>query len=92
MKQEPFFLLVGIGALCIIFSILVIVFGANSNSLQSQLNAEQAQITNGQIIQKTAENILMELGKASLQDDKIKQLLLDNGYHVNVQPNPNPAQ
>ncbi len=92
MKRSQFTLLLAIGIACICLSLVTIVFARQNRQLQEAVQAQQAIINKGALSQQIGTNLLREMAAVAQTDDKMRQLLKDNGYNLNSAPaaSPNP--
>jgi uncharacterized membrane protein YvbJ len=91
MKAPQFYITLAVGTLCLILSITSIVLGKNNNNLQRQVQAQQEEINRGNQSLQIRQNLLKDMAELSLKNEKIKQILSNNGYTVNVAPTPSPT-
>jgi len=92
MKAPQFYTTLALGTLCLILSITSIVLGKNNNNLQRQVQIQQEEINRGNQSLQIRQNLLKDLAEISLKNEKVKLILSNNGYTVNVAPTPTPAQ
>jgi Na+-translocating ferredoxin:NAD+ oxidoreductase RnfG subunit len=83
MKRWQFTLLLAIGIACICLSLVTIVFARQNRQLQEAVQAQQAMINKGALSQQIGANLLREMAAAAQTDEKMRQLLKDNGYNLN---------
>lgn len=86
MKRWQFFLLLIVGLACLCLSLVTIVFARQNQKLQAEVQAQQAIINKGALSQQIGTNLLREMGTAAQTDDKMKDLLKENGYNFSVNP------
>ena len=91
MKSLHFYTTLALGAVCLVLSITTIVLGISSNSLQQRQQQQQAEINRGNASVQVGQNILRDMAELSLKNEKIKQVLSQNGYTVNVAPKATPT-
>ena len=91
MKSLQYYITLALGVICLALSITTIVLGRSNNSLQLQQQQQQAEINRGQASMQVGQNILRDLAELSLKNEKIKQVLANNGYTVNIAPTPTPT-
>jgi len=91
MKPPQFIVTVILSLLSLILVVNLIFMGQRNQTLQSQLQQQQVQITNGAQSQQIANNLLQEIARASLKDDKLKDVLAKSGVVVNASPSPSSA-
>ncbi len=66
---------------------LLIWSNQTNRGLEEKLNVQLMTIEEGRLSQQVGMAILQDLAVASVQNDKIKKLLADNGFSVTQQPN-----
>ncbi len=82
MKRWQFTLLMTIGVTCLILSLVTIVFARQNRKLQGEVQAQQAIINKGALSQQIGANLLREMATTAQNDEKIRQLLQQNGYSL----------
>jgi len=92
MKRWQFTLLLVIGIACICLSLVTIVFARQNRKLQEAVQAQQAIINKGSLSQQIGTNLLREMAAVAQTDEKMRQLLKDNGFNLSAAPaaSPNP--
>ena len=91
MSRFQFVLASILGAICIILAVAVIVAGRSNQSLQAQLQAQQIEITKGTQSQQIGSNLVRDIAVAAAKNQKLKDLLIRNGFTLNETPSPSPA-
>jgi Na+-translocating ferredoxin:NAD+ oxidoreductase RnfG subunit len=91
MKPGQFVILLTIGVACVCLSLVSIVFAQHNRKLQAEVQAQQLAINKGALSQQIGANLLRETGVAAQHDEKLRQLLADNGYKLSTQPSPSPT-
>ena len=91
MKRWQFTLLLVIGIVCLCLSLVTIVFARQNRKLQEAVQAQQAIINKGSLSQQIGANLLREMAGAAQNDEKMRQLLKDNGYNLNPAPTASPS-
>lgn len=91
MKRWQFTLLLIVGLACFCLSLVTIAFARQNQKLQAQVQAQQATINKGAVSQQIGANLMREMAAVAQTDDKMKQLLTDNGYNLNSSALPTPA-
>jgi hypothetical protein len=94
-----FYLSVSASALCLVLSIVLFWVGNTNQSLQNELQTQQADLQAQQeeinkgvaIQQKLGPGLLNDMAVVSVNDDKMKQLLGKYGYSVQTPPPGSPA-
>ena|SRR5438067_2202829 len=86
MKPTQFYIVVALGAVCLILSIAVIALGQSNQRLQMEAQQQQEEINKGQISQQIGTNIVRDIAQLSLKNDKLKEVLTKNGFNVTVNP------
>ncbi|HEY1770679.1 MAG TPA: hypothetical protein VGG02_10550 [Chthoniobacterales bacterium] len=89
MKSWQFTCLMVIGVACVCLTLVSIVFAHQNQILQAQVQAQQATINKGALSQQIGGNLVREMAAAAQTDDKLKQLLQQNGYNF-ASPTPAP--
>lgn len=82
MTRWQFSVLLTLGALCLCLSLVTIVFARQNRQLQETVQAQQAIINKGALSQQIGANLLREMTAVAQNDDKMRQLLQDNGYNL----------
>ena len=92
MKRWQFTLLLAIGIVCLCLGLVMIVFARQNRGLQEGLQAQQAIINKGALSQQIGANLLREMAAVAQNDERMRNLLKDNGYNLAPQPtaSPNP--
>lgn len=91
MKPSQFIITVVVGAICLLLSIVTIALGHANQNLQVQLQGQQQEVQRGNMSQQIGTNLVTDLANLSVSNPKIKKLLADNGFTVNVaSPTPTP--
>jgi hypothetical protein len=88
MKRWQFSVLLTLGFACLCLALVTIVFARENRKLQEAVQAQQALINKGALSQQIGVNLLREMAAAAQSDDKMRQLLRDNGYNLS---SPTPA-
>ncbi|MDD5351171.1 MAG: hypothetical protein PHQ12_13250 [Chthoniobacteraceae bacterium] len=91
MKAPQFYIALALGTLCLILSITTIVLGKNNNNLQRLVQAQQEEINRGNMSLQIRQNLLNDMAQMSLKNEKIKQILSNNGWTVSANPPGAPA-
>ncbi len=86
MKRWQFSLLLLVGIACLVLTVVSIFFAQENQKLQAEVQAQQVLINKGALSQQIGANLLREMAATAQTDEKMKQLLHDNGY--NLAPNP----
>lgn len=89
MKRWQFITLLTIGVVCVCLSLISIAFARQNRKLQATVQLQQATINKGTLSQQIATNLVREMAVVAQNDEKIRQLLTDNGYKL--APGPSPA-
>jgi signal transduction histidine kinase len=82
MRRWQFTLLMVVAVACVCLTLVSIVFARQNQKLQAAVQAQQALINKGALSQQIGANLLREMGAVAQSDDKMKQLLQDNGYNI----------
>ncbi len=92
MKRWQFTLLLLIGAACLCLSLVTVVFARQNRKLQEAVQEQQAIINKGALSQQIGANLVREIAAAAQTDDKLRQLLQENGLNLSAAPTaaPNP--
>lgn len=102
MKSLQFYIVLALGALCLILSITVVVVGQmnqhtqldfqkRQNEIQIEVQKRQAEVQKGAMSDRIGGAILQDMAAASLKNSKIKDVLAKNGYNVQLAPSPSPS-
>lgn len=90
MKRWQFLLLTVVAVVCLCLTIVSIVFARQNQKLQNEVQAQQTTINKGALSQQVGANLLRQMAAAAQSDDKMKQLLRDNGYNLSTSASPAP--
>ncbi len=82
MKRAEFNLLMAIGVICLCLSLVTIVFARQNRKLQEAVQAQQAVINKGALSQQIGSNLVREMAVAAQTDEKMRQLLQENGFNL----------
>jgi signal transduction histidine kinase len=91
MKRWQFSILLIIGIACFCLTLVTIVFARQNQKLQAQVQAQQIVINKGTLSKQIGVNLLREMAATAQTDEKMKQLLRDNGYNLSPQPAGSPT-
>ena len=93
MKRWQFGLLMVLAVGCVCLALVSIVFARQNQKLQGEVQMQQVIINKGALSQQIGANLLREIAAAASTDEKMKNLLQQNGYNVSVSaasPTPKP--
>jgi hypothetical protein len=82
MKPIQFYIATSVGAACVILSIALITMGQSNQRLAMQAQAQQTEINRGSMSQQVGTNILRDMAGVAGTNQKIKDVLVKNGYTV----------
>lgn len=88
MNRAQFSLLLVISIACLCLSLVTIVFASQNRKLQESVQAQQTIINKGALSQQIGAKLLREMAAVAQTDDKMRQLLQENGYNLAVEPGP----
>jgi signal transduction histidine kinase len=91
MKRWEFSALFVIGIVCFCLTLICIVFARQNQKLQAEVQAQQVVINKGTLSKQIGINLLREMGNVAQTDEKMKQLLQENGYSLSANPAASPA-
>ena len=92
MKAPQFFTVLGLSALALVLTIVLIVYGQGNQKLQAQLQAQQEDINRGSMSQQVGQNLLKDIAIGSQKSTVLKDVLTRNGYTVTASsPSPSPS-
>ncbi|HEX4667446.1 MAG TPA: hypothetical protein VH207_12680 [Chthoniobacterales bacterium] len=91
MKRAEFTLLMAIAVICLALSLVTIVFARENRKLQEAVQAQQAVINKGALSQQIGANLVREMAAAAQSDDKMRQLLQENGFNVTPKAETSPS-
>lgn len=86
MKGWQFSLLLAIGVACLCLSLATIVFARQNRKLQEAVQEQQAMINKGALSQQIGTNLVREMAAVAQTDEKMRQLLQENGFSLTAQP------
>ena len=92
MKGWQFLFLLVLGIACVCLSLVTIVFARENQKLQGEIQLQQAAINKGALSQQVGSNLLREMAAVAQTDERMRDLLKNNGYNLAPQPTaaPNP--
>ena len=92
MNRAEFSLLMALGVICLCLSLVTIVFARHNRKLQEAVQAQQALINKGALSQQIGSNLVREMATIAQQDEKMRELLQQNGFNLTPQAgtSPNP--
>jgi hypothetical protein len=91
MKSSHFYITSLLGFVGLVASVALVILGQSNLNLQAKAREQQKMIAQGNNSNQILQNLLRDLADASTRDEKIKELLAQNGYTVSTNP-PAPAQ
>ena len=86
MKSSHFYLTSLLGFVGLVASIALVILGQSNLNLQVKARDQQKTIAQGTTSQQILQNLLRDLAQASTRDEKIKELLANNGFTVTNNP------
>ena len=94
-----YFTSVAASALSLVLSVVLFAVGLSNQGLQTEvqkkqdeLRKQQAEIEKGaQIARNVGPNLLQDMAKASVKNEKMRELLKKNGYDLKMPASPAPA-
>ena len=103
MKPIPYFTSLALGIACLVLSIALLFVGKaaqksqmdlqkRQNEIQIELQRRQAEVNRGAESDRVGGALVQDMATASLKNDKIKNLLIDNGFTFSANPSPTPSQ
>jgi predicted Holliday junction resolvase-like endonuclease len=84
-------LLLVLGLVCICLSLVAIVFARENQQLQGEIQLQQAAINKGALSQQIGTNLLREMAAVAQTDERMRDLLQDNGYNLAPQVTATPS-
>jgi len=91
MKAPQFYITTGLGAVCLVLSVVAISLSRSNQSLQSRFQSQQDEINRGTQSLQIGQSLIKDMAEVSVKNEKIKLVLARNGYTVNVNPSPSPS-
>ena len=91
MKRWQFGLLMMLAVACICLALVSIVFARQNQKLQAEVQGQQVIINKGALSQQIGANLLREMAAVASTDEKMRQLLQQNGYNVSANSGVSPA-
>lgn len=93
MKAPQFYIVLALGAICLLLGISLVIFGQmnqrtqldfqkRQNEIQIEVQSRQAEVQKGATSDRVGGAILQDMAAASLKNSKIKDVLVRNGYSV----------
>jgi type II secretory pathway pseudopilin PulG len=86
MTRVQYFISLAVGVLCLVFSVLLLVTGQSAVKTQTRLAQQQEEINRGSVSQQVGQNLLRDMGQVALVNERVRQLLAENGYSINYTP------
>jgi hypothetical protein len=71
--------------------VVAIVFAGENQKLQNEIQVQQATINKGALSQQIGANLLREMATVAQSDERMRNLLKDNGYNLAPQPAASPS-
>jgi Na+-translocating ferredoxin:NAD+ oxidoreductase RnfG subunit len=90
MRRWQFTLLMIVAVACVCLTLVSVVFARQNQKLQAAVQAQQTSINKGALSQQIGGNLLREMGAVAQTDDKMKELLKDNGYNLSSKSSTTP--
>jgi cell division protein YceG involved in septum cleavage len=91
MKRWQFLLLMTLGLACLCLSLVTIVFARENRKLQEAVQAQQVTINKGSLSQQIGANLLREMAATAEGDEKMRELLQQNGLSLSAKSAPSPS-
>ncbi|HEY2711267.1 MAG TPA: hypothetical protein VGI60_02035 [Chthoniobacterales bacterium] len=91
MRRWQFLLLLVLGIVCICLSVVAILFARQNQKLQSEIQLQQATINKGALSQQVGANLLREMVAVAESDERMRDLLKNNGYNPAPQATASPS-
>jgi type II secretory pathway pseudopilin PulG len=86
MTRVQYFISLAVGLLCLIFSVLLLVTGQSVVKTQTRLAQQQEEINRGSVSQQLGQTLLRDMGQVALVNERVRQLLAENGYSISYTP------
>lgn len=80
-----------IAAACLCLSAVTIVFALQNRKLQEAIQDQQSIINKGSLSQQVGSNLVREMAVAAQTDEKMGQLLQENGFNLSPAPTASPS-
>jgi len=87
MKSFEFAIVTGLGGLCLVAAVALVVITSANRSIERGLQEQQLMINRGQVSQQIGAAIVRDLAGLSVNNAKIRDLLSRNGINVTVNSN-----
>jgi hypothetical protein len=91
MKPWQYFITIALGVLCVGLSVAAVFSGKQNQKLQGELQLQQATINKGSLSQQVGTNLLRDIAQVGTTNERVKELLTQNGYTLTANPSPSPA-
>ena len=91
MKRWQFVLLMMVAAACLFLSLVTIVFARQNRKLQEAIQGQQTIVNKGTLSQQIGTNLVREMAAAAQTDEKMRQLLQENGFNLSPAPTASPS-
>ncbi len=91
MKRWQFTVLMIVAAACLVLSLVSIVFARQNRKLQEAIQGQQTIINKGALSQQIGTNLVREMAAAAQTDEKMRQLLQENGFTLTTAASPAPS-
>lgn len=86
MKRGQFILLLIVAVACLCLSLVTIVFAQQNQKLQAAIQDQQTIINKGALSQQIGTNLVREMATAAQTNEKMRQLLQENGFSLTPAP------
>ena len=88
MKRWQFAFLMTLGLACVCLSLVTIVFARENRKLQEVVQTQQVTINKGSLSQQIGANLLREMAATAEKDEKMRELLQENGFSLSAKSSP----
>lgn len=99
MKSTQFYIALAAGAACLVLSVILIGLGQSTqhlqqnlqkrqNEIQQEMQQRQMEIQRGKQSDEIGGRLLQDLAAASVKNERIRDMLLKNGYKVTADAAP----
>ena len=88
MSRLQFLITSILGLVCLLLSVIVIIYGRSNQKLQAQVQAQQVEINKGIQSQQIGANLVRDIAVAATKNEKLKDLLARNGFTLNANATP----
>jgi len=88
MKPAQFYLLIIVGAACLILTIVGMALRKSNQHLQAEVQQQQEEINRGNTSQQMWQTLVRDIASVAGSDSKLKDVLIRQGFTIAPAPSP----